>query len=82
MVSTEPGFSASLAVQYWSGSTTPAPGSTITLTASYVVPQTEVLEASSRGLINARHDRFLQAAHGVSPQATVLLGSVTFIVGP
>lgn len=82
-VTLEPGFSASLAVQYWSGGATPAAGSTITLTASYVLPPSEVLTAATRGLIDSAHDRFLQSVHaGIQPQATVLLGSATFIVGP
>lgn len=80
-VTLAPGFSTSLAIEYWAGNARPAAGSTITVSASYVVPQQELAETSSRGLINPVRDRFLQQLNGIQPQATVLLGCVTFIVG-
>jgi hypothetical protein len=80
-ITLDPGFSASLAIEYWKGSGTPAPGSTITLSASYAVPDHELVEVSSRGLINGGRDRFIQQALGIQPTPMIPLGSVTFIVG-
>lgn len=81
-ITAEPGFSTSFAIQYWNLSgTQPAPGSSITISVDYVVPQGQVANAVAAGLVNTSRARYLQQAVGVGPQATAILGSATFVVG-
>ncbi|MBK8256446.1 MAG: hypothetical protein IPK82_27730 [Polyangiaceae bacterium] len=81
-VTMDPGFSGTLAVQYWNTSQkSPAPGSTLTLTVNYVVPQSELEKAVAAGVL---HSPYSAAAAktldvGVGPQEVAPLGQVTFI---
>lgn len=76
------GFSGALSVVYSAGATLPAAGSTITLSADYVVPANDAQALASQGRINARRSRFLrQTVTGIPPVATMLVGCATFIVG-
>jgi hypothetical protein len=75
-----PGFSTHIAVQCWGGISAPAAGATITLSALYLIPPSEVIQATSRCVIDSVRDRFLQEAVGVGPQPTAILGSVSFVV--
>jgi hypothetical protein len=81
-VKLEPGYSATATVQYWNTSgARPAPGSTISLTAHYVVPPTEHARAGNAGLLDGARDQHLQRFFGnAGPQPTVILGSTTFII--
>lgn len=77
------GVSGMLGVYYMAGASLPAAGSTITLSAYYVVPENNVLTLASQGRIDARRNRFLRTAlapAGIQPQTTMLLGSATFLV--
>lgn len=77
-----PGFSASLAVQYWnSGRIPPTPGSSITLTTSYVVPNAQIDEAQRKGVLDSRYARQVARQMGIQtqPQAVVPLGAVSFV---
>lgn len=82
-ISLDPGFAARLTVQYWNtGDSVPAPGSTLTLTASYVVPSTQVERAVSAGVVDSRYSQAIARQLGIGPQPVAPLGAVTFIAGP
>jgi hypothetical protein len=81
MLTAEPGFSTSFAVQYWNPSgTPPAPGSTLTISVDYIVPQDQLAHAVGAGLVNASRALYLQQVVNIGPTATAMLGSATFVV--
>lgn len=82
-VTLDPGFQARLTVQYWNtGDSVPAPGSTLTLTASYVVPTAQVERAVSAGVLDSRYSQAIARQLGVGPQQVAPVGAVTFVAGP
>jgi hypothetical protein len=81
----DPGFTASLAVQYWNTSKqVPARGSTITLSVNYVVPKDQLDAALLMGVIDSRLGQEIarQLGHDVKPQAVAPIGAVTFVAVP
>jgi hypothetical protein len=79
-VTLDPGFSSMLTLQYWPGSgTPPASGSTITLSASYIIPPEETGQALAAGIVNGPRATYLTQS-GIGPTATAILGSATFVV--
>jgi hypothetical protein len=80
-VTLEGGLSTSLALQFWQTGNAPAAGATVTFSADYVVPDSQLAEAGSRALVHARRSRFLAEQAGIGPTAMAPLGSATFIVG-
>jgi hypothetical protein len=79
----DPGFLAHLTVQYWNTSDhVPAAGSTLTLTASYLVPETLLARAISAGVVDSRVSQMVARQFNIHPQAVAPLGAVTFIAGP
>jgi len=77
----EPGFSTSLLIECWNGpGQTPAPGSSITVTADYLVPNNQLAQAAGLGLINSSRNRSLHQTVGVGPQAVAMLGAASFVV--
>lgn len=77
----DPGFATSIAIQSWNTSgNTPAPGSSITISVNYVVPNDQVVQVASQGLLNSARDRYWQQTLNVGPQQWVVLGSASFVV--
>lgn len=78
-VDVDPGFNASIAIQYWNTSgKVPAAGSQITVTANYLIPQDKFEKALTLGVLDSR---YAQAAtgDGIGPQQVAPVGSVTFV---
>jgi hypothetical protein len=77
----EPGFSTSLLIECWGGpGQPPAPGSSITVTVDYLVPNNQLAQAAGLGLINSSRNRSLQQKVGVGPQPVAMLGAASFVV--
>lgn len=83
-ISVDPGFSTSLAIQYWNtASTVPPPGSTLTLTANYVVPPEQLEEALRLNIIDSQYAlQHSQVGLSAGPQPVAPLGAVSFVVAP
>jgi hypothetical protein len=80
-ISVTPGQSLNFTVQYWNTGLQPSPGATITLSADYVVPDSELVQAGERALVHPHRGRFLADAAKIQPVAMAPLGSATFTVG-
>jgi hypothetical protein len=78
-VNVDPGFNASIAVQYWntSGKVPPA-GSQITVTANYVIPEDKFEKALTLGVLESRYAQ-AGTSNGVGPQQIAPVGAVTFV---
>jgi len=75
----QPGSSTTLAIHFWNTATTEiSPGATLTLSADYSVPNTQLPEAIRRGIISGVRTHRLREA-GITPQPTAPLGAATFI---
>ncbi|HEX8113730.1 MAG TPA: hypothetical protein VF516_38625 [Kofleriaceae bacterium] len=82
-INLDPGFHANLTVQYWNTSdNVPAAGSTITVTASYVVPKANLEHAITAGVIDSHLSNTVARQIGVGPQPVAPVGAVTFLAGP
>ena len=68
-----------LTLQYWGSGTQPASGSTITLSASYMIPTTEMNAALAAGIVDGGRRSYLTQV-GVGPTPTAFLGSATVVV--
>jgi len=76
-----PGFSASLAVQFWAGSgAAPSPGAALNVGAAYVVPPQSLAEAAGRALVDGRLSSRLSALPGIGPTPMATLGGASFIL--
>lgn len=81
-VTLDPGFAATLTVQYWAGDgAPPAAGASLTVTAQYLIPSAAAAAAANAGLIDGVRSRYLQQALRIGPTPTAVLGAVSFIVG-
>ena len=77
-VNVDPGFNASIAVQYWNTSgKIPDAGSQITVTANYVIPDDKFERALSLGVLDSRYAQ--AASTSIGPQQIAPVGSVTFV---
>ena len=81
-INVDPGFSSSLAVQYWNTSNTlPAPGSTITLSVNYVVPPEQVELALQMNVLDSQYSlQNAKARLSTQPQPVVPVGAISFVV--
>lgn len=78
----DPGFSTSIAFQYWNTSgQVPAAGSTITLAVNYVVPADKYDRALALGVLDSRYAQ-RSPNEAVGPQQVCPVGQVTFVVAP
>ncbi|MFZ2114058.1 MAG: hypothetical protein WAU77_10050 [Solirubrobacteraceae bacterium] len=78
-VSLSGGETIDFAVQYWKTGAAPEHGSTARLTADYAVPDHELEQAGSRGLVSPSHSRMLSDALQIKPTAFLPLGAATLI---
>jgi hypothetical protein len=84
VVTLDPGFQSSLAIQYWNTSgNVPAPGASLTVTVNYVVPTSRIERAVSLGVLSSGYSRAASRQLGVTvgPQQVAPVGAVTFVVG-
>jgi hypothetical protein len=82
-VTLDPGFCTLLTIQYWNTSgKVPSAGSTLTLTAGYLVPNQRVERALTAGVIDSRQSLQVARQVGIGPQAIAPLGAATFVASP
>jgi hypothetical protein len=92
-VTLNPGFAGHLTVQYWNTSAkVPAAGSTITLSANYIVPHEQHASAVAAGVLDSQYSAAIgrsllgaslgAAQPGVTPQQVAPVGAATFIATP
>lgn len=79
-IDVDPGFNSSVAFQYWNTSgQVPAPGSFLTLSVNYEVPQEKYARALELGVLDSRYAQAPQTV-GVGPQQIAPVGQVTYVV--
>lgn len=80
-VTLQPGFSCSVAVNFWQQDAAPKSGATISLEAAYDTPPGDVEAVQrlrSRGLLQDDYVAALQSGQGLTPSSPVYLGRMKF----